>query len=85
MRSRRLFVVPDVPSGLSPCAWCSKPSVMRVEVEPAVFSATGGVRVLKRHAIEADVCQVHADMVQRNRDETEAKAEAKRAARRRQR
>jgi hypothetical protein len=76
----RLFVVPDAPEGLSPCAWCSEPSVARVEVEPAIFTSINGVRVMKRHAIEADVCQHHAEMVQRNHDEAEARAEAQRRA-----
>jgi hypothetical protein len=46
-----------------------------------VFSSTGGFRVMKRHAIEADVCPAHAAMVARNRDERDAEAEARKRKR----
>lgn len=63
-----------------PCEWCGEPSVARVEITPAVFTSAGGVRRLKTHATEADVCAKHAAMVKRNKDEVEAVAQAKRAA-----
>jgi hypothetical protein len=72
-----LFPVPSPPDALGPCAWCSEPATERVEVEPAVFSAAGGVRVMKKRAIEADVCPAHAAMVARNRDERERKRDRK--------
>jgi hypothetical protein len=68
-----LFLVPPPSDELWPCAWCSQPATERVEVEPAIWSSVSGVRVMKRHAIEVDVCPAHAAMVARNRDERDAK------------
>lgn len=76
-----LFPEPKPPSGRGPCQWCGSPSVQRVEVTPPVFTASGGVKRLKHHAIEADVCAAHAAMIARNKAELEAAAEAKRRLR----
>lgn len=64
-----------------PCAWCGEPSTKRVEIAPPVYTAIGGVRRIKTRAIEADVCDAHAAMVQRNKDEAQAEADAKASAR----
>jgi hypothetical protein len=66
-----LFVVPDHASVLGPCAWCSEPSLERVEVEPARYTTRDGIRLIKHRAIEVDVCPKHAAMVARNVAEAE--------------
>lgn len=73
---------PEQTNERHPCEWCGDPSIARVEITPAVYTSAGGVRRLKVHATEADVCAVHAAMVQRNKAEREAEAEAKRRERR---
>lgn len=72
-----LFALPEPGDERGPCVWCGEPSVARVEIEPPMFGNANGVRVLKRHAIEVDVCQEHAAMVARNKAELEAVAEEK--------
>lgn len=76
-----LFPVPEPPDHGDFCQWCGEPAVQRVEVTPAAWSSRTGVRLLKTHAIEADVCAKHAAMVQRSKDEAEAITQARRAAR----
>jgi hypothetical protein len=46
-----------------------------------MYSSAGGFKIMKRHAIEADVCPVHAAMVARNRAERDAEAEARKRKR----
>lgn len=68
-----LFLAPEPAVERGPCRWCGEPSVERVEITPPIYTSVGGVRRIKQRAIEADVCPAHAKMVQRSKDDAEAR------------
>lgn len=76
-----LFPEPKPPPP-GPCEWCGAPSTQRMEVTPARYSTRTGIRLVSVHAIEADVCARHAEMIERNRAEAEVAAKAEAKARR---
>lgn len=61
--------VPEPPPSPKVCAWCGAPAVDELEIQPAQHThrktGKGGktIKVLKRAAIVAPVCRVHATSI----------------------
>lgn len=79
--------LPDVeglepPPSPSTCLWCSQPPTETVEVEPAKWTTTGGVRRVARAAITALACAGCARRLEARKAQLEAERAAERKRKR---